>query len=577
MHPSIPSSDQNVPASASPAPQPTGEPAFPSRRDSLRLMGAGAALLGLTAFGNRAAAAGPAGGSLLEFAATALTMASMRALSPTGWDDGAIVVLEGYFFRGDGGGGLFAWHATDTTTDNSGTIIQLNGQSTGRLWRIGPGTTYNEISTTLDVRWFGAIPDYASNVTPYLAAAAAALPTNGFGTLYFPAGVYVFGSKLALAANAPGNLTLKGDGPSSTIFYNVMSNSGMIEIAGNTGLHDIGFINGNGSPNANDCVFLRDGNLRATNLHFSAFTNDACLHLRNGFAQISGVVTTNLDGCQLLVESCGGRVSNCFFSAGNGAGKTVRPCCIVQANPSGGAQTSLHIDSCSFKGQGPFPTYDGGGTASTIVLSSRYGPVHEGLITNVFIDTTSSIGTQQDTIGLLAEGRSNGSSDVSGWTVSNFYVNGCQDAIRLHGRDLGSGKNVSSFTISNIYSVGGNVGTTTGVHANFIDCCAVTLTGLHCADGSGLTDAVHIYCLENNYCDTFTISGVTSGAPAYPPNRTVVVCHGNVRNVFSIHHAANSGTPYGVQGGASKGNGLLFLWPNGSGGLNCSGSLAQNV
>src|ERR1700743_2202934 len=100
-------------------------------------------------------------------------MAAMRALSPTGWVAGTVVTLSGYYAEGDGGGGDFAWEPADTTADNSGTLIKLTGTVTGRLHRIIPGSNYQGQlpNTTLDIRWFGAIPDNSTDCTPGILAA----------------------------------------------------------------------------------------------------------------------------------------------------------------------------------------------------------------------------------------------------------------------------------------------------------------------------------------------------------------------------------------------------------------------
>ena len=46
----------------------------------------------------------------------------LRNITTTGLDDGYALYVGGYGAEGDGGGGTFAWNASDTTTDNDGTI-----------------------------------------------------------------------------------------------------------------------------------------------------------------------------------------------------------------------------------------------------------------------------------------------------------------------------------------------------------------------------------------------------------------------------------------------------------------------
>lgn len=57
-------------------------------------------------------------------------------------------IVNGYYIKGDGGGGNFYWDSSSTETDNGGTIIQATGVVTGRWKRI--------INGDIEVEMFGA-------------------------------------------------------------------------------------------------------------------------------------------------------------------------------------------------------------------------------------------------------------------------------------------------------------------------------------------------------------------------------------------------------------------------------------
>lgn len=62
----------------------------------------------------------------------------------------------GYYAKGDGGGGTFYWDSTSIESDNSGTIIQATGVTTGRWKRVFRGA--------VNVKWFGIFSDTGENV-----------------------------------------------------------------------------------------------------------------------------------------------------------------------------------------------------------------------------------------------------------------------------------------------------------------------------------------------------------------------------------------------------------------------------
>jgi hypothetical protein len=114
--------------------------------------------------------------------AQALTNITALRAATTATFPSTTVFIQGYTTVADGGGGVFIYVQTDTTSsDNSGTIIV---DASGRRWYRNTPTGFT------DVRWFGYNTSSANN-SPAVNLALAALPSTG-GTLVFPAGIGIF-------------------------------------------------------------------------------------------------------------------------------------------------------------------------------------------------------------------------------------------------------------------------------------------------------------------------------------------------------------------------------------------------
>lgn len=116
-----------------------------------------------------------------------LNIAALRAATTVTFPS-STVFIQGYTTAADGGGGVFIYVPSDTTSsDNSGTIIV---DASGRRW-------YRNTSVgMIDVRWFGYSTSSANN-SPAVNLALAALPSTG-GTLLFPQGTGVFTSTITV-------------------------------------------------------------------------------------------------------------------------------------------------------------------------------------------------------------------------------------------------------------------------------------------------------------------------------------------------------------------------------------------
>jgi hypothetical protein len=98
-------------------------------------------------------------------------------------------IVDGYYSKNDGGGGLFIWNPLDSNPDNGGTIINPTGNvGSGRWIR-----SINERDSVI-IEWFGGSPSQGDN-KPFLDAAVNWCSPNGIKKIRFRAGNYYFTSK----------------------------------------------------------------------------------------------------------------------------------------------------------------------------------------------------------------------------------------------------------------------------------------------------------------------------------------------------------------------------------------------
>lgn len=162
------------------------------------------------------------------------TAATLAALP--GPYDGAKASTECFQARGDGGGGEWVWDAGSSTTANNGTVLAATG---GRWKRI--------VADVLNVRWFGARGDGATDDVAAIAAALAVAAALGGATVYFPPGTYIVsptgGTSLTISAS---NITLLGSRGKSWIKHpaGLAGTSNAIitfQAANNITIKDLGF------------------------------------------------------------------------------------------------------------------------------------------------------------------------------------------------------------------------------------------------------------------------------------------------------------------------------------------------
>jgi len=228
-------------------------------------------------------------------ASVTTTLSGLRSF--TNPQSGVIYQIEDY------GGGQWYWNSTDTRTDNTGTILQISGVTTGRFNRIYTGY--------VNVLWFGALPDCVlsgnnfvssgTDNTTYIQNAVNFLIANNGGTLFFPNGNYlVQGTVYVNYSNNLQNpsITLKGETESvrNAIIGNYINGASFIRTV--TG--DFFRVGLNSSGNA---VFPYPTNQQYFN--FSAnglsFTGK---YTTGGTSPVTGIRAFNMYATRAVIRNC---------------------------------------------------------------------------------------------------------------------------------------------------------------------------------------------------------------------------------------------------------------------------------
>lgn len=202
---------------------------------------------------------------------TYATVAALRAATtppPSG-----VARIVGYSSANDGGGGLFRWDASDTTSvHNGGTILTPTSalSSSGRWKRIYDGNKVN-------VRWFGCLPSNSDNTAALQAAVdwvcddTTRNPSGGLlgGVVFIPMGYYRFmfdqgASGLSTITVDNSYVTIQGEGYSTQLTVRNHAFPSQLDYfftfrgAGNTkgiggGVRDLGFA---GNAMLKWCIYL---------------------------------------------------------------------------------------------------------------------------------------------------------------------------------------------------------------------------------------------------------------------------------------------------------------------------------
>jgi hypothetical protein len=141
--------------------------------------------------------------------------AALRVIDATSFVSGYQANVAGYAAIDDGGGGIFIYDPTSVLADNDGTVLAPAN---------GIGRWLRQYSGAVNVKWFGAKGDGATNDAAAIQAAIDLVEAAGGGAVYFPATSTGYNLTSTLTVLLP-NVTLRGDGPSSFL---IKTNAGDI-------------------------------------------------------------------------------------------------------------------------------------------------------------------------------------------------------------------------------------------------------------------------------------------------------------------------------------------------------------
>lgn len=190
-------------------------------------------------------------------------IAALRALTSAAQPTSNFVM--GYTTIGDGGGGLYAYVASDTTSsDNGGTIIV---DAASRRWYLATN------DGPLNIMQFGGVADGTTDNTTAFVNALGALPAEG-GSIYFPRGNFAFTGQIAFTfLNYTASLEIAGAGKGATILTFPNTSGGILinyvipgssqgngfGSANNVKIHDMTFATGK-TGGANGITLNMSGN-----------------------------------------------------------------------------------------------------------------------------------------------------------------------------------------------------------------------------------------------------------------------------------------------------------------------------
>lgn len=283
------------------------------------------------------------GSALTGLMIMAASIAALKAVSVTAMVTGQQANLAGYYAAADGGGGLFVYNSASAAADDGGMVIRPTSGS-GRWLRV--------VANVMNVRFYGAKGDGATDDTTAIQAAINWLQNNyitsdyhAIGTLFFPRGRY---KVTALTMTNAFGLVLQGEGRyASNLEFNASTGS-LLTVAAWIGFYgrDLAFINKSATAYTAQTSKLFDMNPTSagTVCHFSncLFENFADLFYISG--TLNGD-TFLFDQCYFLkaknafrtanTQACIHKFTNCVFNQ-------ISVGCV---NVTGTGH--VHLDSCN--------------------------------------------------------------------------------------------------------------------------------------------------------------------------------------------------------------------------------------
>ena len=240
-------------------------------------------------------------------------------------------------------------------------------------------TLADQFADTINVKNYGAKGDGATDDAAAIRLAYAAIPATG-GCLYFPDGVYVYGSQLAFTRAIP--FAIVGRGIFASILKPTFAAGDSISISGTGQFFSLQGIQFSPSVNRNQGTY----DLSVTSAAAVVISN---VFFYNAFGSCLSVVScntinmTNVTGGStqsgtfgdtvLNLKNTGGTISNCYLRTSGSAGNYSRgPCALIT-----GTATSLKIGNSVFTGGGPRSKWTVNGITSSAPSFVVTAPGHD--------------------------------------------------------------------------------------------------------------------------------------------------------------------------------------------------------
>ncbi len=405
------------------------------------------------------------------------TITALRALVKT--TSPVTVFVRGYYAIGDGGGGLYTYIASDTTsTDNGGTMIVATD---GGRWKLS-------YTGSVSVRQFGAKGDGTTDDTTTFTKAIEVIAVDQGGEVYVPDGNYAItgsGVTIPISVATFSGIILRGSGQGCTLVKtsgssalitilgsratikdlnlngNNLATSGIVNNTANDGqgtrIFNVGFVSivtqgiynaDGGGHTIHDCYFLNVGtwalnsvnDLQNTSFHSNFIQGSGGILLDNSTVQCEGLRIT--DNTILATSGSGVAIKinhgleiyisnnildqgtlNCIELFNNTSLVKVHNNWISPGTTQTGVYITQNVSRCTFSGN----TFNGG-VFQFNVFAGTVGDIHSIQLTNNQFKSTASTDTP---IAFTKVARSIVSGNITDDTGKSFVESGGADLLSL--------------------------------------------------------------------------------------------------------------------------------------------------
>ncbi len=424
---------------------------------------------------------------------TVSSVAALAAISATSLTPNLLVQTAGFYSPGDGGSGLYYWNATDSSTADGWSIVQVTGVTTGRFDKM--------FGSSMSIREAGAYGDGShTDSTAFSRIAAKTFSTPM--TVIIPAGTYLMGCPVQFNFVSPVNLI--GEGGKSVITwpancafdptytFNWNNFAGLITVKGlNVQLNSATF-------SAHTSIF-RFGNDSSFDFEYNQISGSSAPNFAGAVTEVATVANSVLYHTIahniISVAAPSTSFNQCMTVTANGTGSTLSG--IIKANHC--INTGISIDGAVGTiagndvsgwgfGSGIFTYPDAGVTSRELAITHNL--LHDGQITTD-VNVTPASGIESHSYYTVI-------SNNLIWNNGGHGISCSGQHTKMTGNLIwGNGKRGASFT----GSISGTTLTVTAVSAGTLQKNQV-IFGAGIAAGTTIT----AFGSGTGYTGTYTIS-----------------------------------------------------------------------